>query len=608
MKKSCGRVIFLLLLLLAGKILTANIPDIAEIMRHNSGYYYGEAVDEDRETASDLALMRLSRDIEVKVESSYNHIIQESGSGSDEFMEVVVRVVTQNEFRNLRPLINRLSNGQYSVLYYLHSDELNKIYEVRKNEIFTMYRTANEAELRTDLMTSLQLYYYCLILMNALPDKIVEYENDNLRLVIPIRVQSILNTVRFYYDGDLEDAKDKRTILLSVEYKGKPVQSLEFEYIEGGQPNISRVRDGRATCDLFDSSGAFTHLEIHLEYRYGGARNRFPSVERLWQVVSRPSFDNFIKLDLRDSRQKRDVSKAASSAKNGFNLHSNTSVSPKLKQEILKQTDDFLKIISSGEIKTAYKNDPFLNDKLNSLFKYNNPRLIDKDFQLDINPTWTGWELRYIPVSCKYKSLATDAVEYLVLDFDKDGKLVDVGFNIFNELYDNFVDVESLSTQDRQHRQVIVKFLEKYRTAYMNRDMQTLEKIFSDDAVIIVGRVLQEAKSVRAYELNKDEEQIEYLQFTKQEYLNRQKQIFQRQQDIYLGFNTFNILKKDDDTSIYGISMRQQYDSSTYSDEGHLFLLIDFLEKDPTIYVRSWQPGEWTEDEMTSMSDFIILK
>ena len=38
--------------------------------------------------------------------------------------------------------------------------------------------------------------------------------------------------------------------------------------------------------------------------------------------------------------------------------------------------------------------------------------------------------------------------------------------------------------------------------------------------------------------------------------------------------------------------LRQEWRSSTYSDEGYLFLLWDFPEDggDPIIHVRTWQP------------------
>jgi hypothetical protein len=48
---------------------------------------------------------------------------------------------------------------------------------------------------------------------------------------------------------------------------------------------------------------------------------------------------------------------------------------------------------------------------------------------------------------------------------------------------------------------------------------------------------------------------------------------------------------------MYGISVVQYYDSSIYSDEGYLFLLIDFsTPEEPMIHVRTWQPRQATPD------------
>lgn len=42
----------------------------------------------------------------------------------------------------------------------------------------------------------------------------------------------------------------------------------------------------------------------------------------------------------------------------------------------------------------------------------------------------------------------------------------------------------------------------------------------------------------------------------------------------------------------FGVRLRQEWKSSTYSDEGYLFLLWEFPEdgRDPIIHVRTWQP------------------
>ncbi len=59
---------------------------------------------------------------------------------------------------------------------------------------------------------------------------------------------------------------------------------------------------------------------------------------------------------------------------------------------------------------------------------------------------------------------------------------------------------------------------------------------------------------------------------------------------------------------VYGVEMRQSYNSTTYSDEGYLFLLIDFSERDPLIYVRAWQPNEWNDSALVRTANFRIYK
>lgn len=154
----------------------------------------------------------------------------------------------------------------------------------------------------------------------------------------------------------------------------------------------------------------------------------------------------------------------------------------------------------------------------------------------------------------------------------------------------------------------MVKFIERYRSCFLYRDVKSLETLFSDDAVIIVGRVFEKAPKLKDYKYTAygDQPDIEYITFTKNEYINNIRNIFRANEDIHLGYNSFKVLTKNNEPGIYAVSMRQNYASSRYSDEGHLFLLIDFNEEKPKIYVRSWQPGEWSDERMIEIANFRI--
>lgn len=597
----------LFILLIPSSVLCLTIE---EIKQPGGDYFWGEGRSRDRDEAREMALRELAANVASSVSSSFESIIQETNADSQDFLRSVVNVNSVAYFRELQPMWRDEGDDNVS-LYFIHRDYLRSAYEERRQAIISKFETAQQARESANISTALQFFYQCIILMNSIPDRVIDYQGQNLRDIIPLAIRSVMDNISIVYEGDVRDRDDARKINLRVTYRGRPVQCLYFVYLEGGQENNSRATGGRATCELYRASVDYTRLDVEIEYRFANTRDLCPYVNELWSVVSRPSFDNKKRVDLREATPPPPVPSSATPLveSSRFEVFLTNDIDCPPEKEIKKELLTFLEVLNGGEkLLNTYAHDNFLAEKLKSAFKFNRPTLIDNRFQIEINKTWDGWEVRSIAVSCHYPSIATRTVEYLVLDFDEQGKLIDFNFNVFDELYRSFVDKELHSDEELLQRQVIVKFLERYRTAFLNRDLDTLEKIIADEAYIIVGRVLQRADTERHYELDRGTEQVEYQQFTKKEYLDRQRTIFARQRDIHLGFNTFNINKRDTLTGIYGVSMRQQYASSGYADEGYLFLLIDFVEDDPKIYVRSWQPQEWSEDQLIRMSDFRVLR
>lgn len=135
--------------------------------------------------------------------------------------------------------------------------------------------------------------------------------------------------------------------------------------------------------------------------------------------------------------------------------------------------------------------------------------------------------------------------------------------------------------------------------------------MFAEEALILIGRKIETRAKTSAdvaYQQLPGQPGFEQLQLTKQQYLIRQKQIFENQKDIFIDFSAFDIMKKNNSPGVYGVEMRQNYSSTTYADEGYLFLLIDFTENDPLIYIRAWQPNEWDSTALVNTSNFRINK
>ncbi|WP_065220348.1 MULTISPECIES: WG repeat-containing protein [Butyricimonas] len=146
-----------------------------------------------------------------------------------------------------------------------------------------------------------------------------------------------------------------------------------------------------------------------------------------------------------------------------------------------------------------------------------------------------------------------------------------------------------LQEEDASNRQVILNYMEHFRMSYLTKDIDFLEQLFSEEALIVVGTVVKRAAVGEVRYLSP--EQVRYSVKSKREYLNRLRVIFQANQRVDVNFTDFSIKRHPTKVGIYGVSVKQNYRSDMYSDQGYLFLLWDFRDETaPKIHVRTWQP------------------
>lgn len=146
-----------------------------------------------------------------------------------------------------------------------------------------------------------------------------------------------------------------------------------------------------------------------------------------------------------------------------------------------------------------------------------------------------------------------------------------------------------LEETDAENRRLILNYMEHFRTSYATKDIDFLEQLFSENALIIVGTVI---KSLTQSEVDYlPQNQVIYNVKSKRQYLDRLREVFRTNQEIEVGFEEFKIMRHPTKEGIYGVTLRQHYSSDRYSDDGYLFLLWDFQDKmAPKIHVRTWQP------------------
>jgi len=461
--------------------------------------------------------------------------------------------------------------------------------------------------------------------MNSIPEQNVIYREVNLNTEIAKKINYVLQNVRFSLIRDeRRNNNQERELTFKVTLDNNPVQFIEFNYFDGFDLVNSTTTDGIAVMMLYGPSVEMKNLTVGIRYSFYESRNEIAEVGELWDLVSKPQFKSAIFVDLNKQVEKLKVEKKERVAEKDSSIETNSGISlikPELVEvinpELITEIQDTLPRIittfnTSGidEIADIYKKDSFLSGKLKSLKKFNDTRILDEPLEGFINKTYDGFEYRRAAALNKYSTLSKQSREYIVFDFAPNGEISDMNFGIMDDLYNRFVKQAEFG-EDWGNREVIIKFMERYRTAYMTRNMDMLNQMFADEAVIIVGRVLDKGVQNKNYDYvqtAEDQPKIDYLKYTKEEYLKKQKQVFDVHKDIYLGFTNFQIMRKNNAKGVYGISMRQNYNASNYADEGYLFLLVDFNEEKPQIYVRSWQPQEWVEQALVDLSNFNINK
>lgn len=223
--------------------------------------------------------------------------------------------------------------------------------------------------------------------------------------------------------------------------------------------------------------------------------------------------------------------------------------------------------------------------------------------------TATGYQVRNIPLMMKptgERDFNEDEYQEAVISFDKQGNVESFYLSISMNLYMNVIK-SNLELTDLRRRQLILDYVEQFRTAYNQKDINFLNQVFSDDALIITGKVIT-TKHAEGFTSQK----IQYNKQSKEQYIKNLRGVFQRNSYIKVTFDEIEVMRHPVNPNFYGVTLLQGWTSGQYHDDGYLFLLWDFTnEEAPQIHVRTWQPDKiggkaLPKDEVFSLSDFDI--
>lgn len=230
--------------------------------------------------------------------------------------------------------------------------------------------------------------------------------------------------------------------------------------------------------------------------------------------------------------------------------------------------------------------------QLNMLWQNDRFHCVEKEIVERLLTSRTGYQLRGIPLIVPNAGENGElGYQEAVISFNKEGVVTSFYYTINPELYSRLrmdqMQNKRHEVSDIKDRMMILDYVEHFRTAYNQKDLKFLRQVFSDDALIITGKVIK----VRKTEMTPTGSKVVYTTQTKKQYLDNLSRAFRSNSYIKVAFDDVVIVEHPTIQGIYGVTVHQRWNTARYSDEGYVFMVWDFRRPDePQIHVRTWQP------------------
>lgn len=606
MKRSAFIIVTFLFIALAAK------GQSIEEIQTSKDYIWGTGNAATLKKADNEALAALISQISTNVSSKFEQLTEGGMSGDqatvDETFKSVINTYSRATLNNTRRIVIQ-NEPEAVVMRYIKVAEIQRIFDGRKTKILDFAQEAIRAEKKAQVADALRYYYWALVLLQSYPDgnflTMKDEEGKDLLLTtwIPKQMNDIFSNLKVsmestHLDGDL------KTINLKVLYKGQPARNYDYTYFDGRDwSNIFSAKDGTGIVELPVLANA-RNLQLRTEYMFEGEANIDNELSEVMGTVNPITMRNCA-LKLEGDEPKPGVEKAedvqlagtdsATTTNNGIRFLS--TMQSAAYEDTMKKVESSIRTRNYDGIQDLCTKNGY--DMFNSLIKYGQAKIVSEpQFKfLECNGEVT---CRSLPLSFKFKSNQRTFVEDVVFTLNKEGKIDCLSFGLNKPAVD---DIMNQTSWNDTVRNVLINFLESYKTAYALKRYDYINSIFSDDALIITGSVLKHTVSNEGQAMSK--QAVKYTRQTKSEYMKKLQHIFRSSEFINLRFADNQVRKSGVGGEIYGIQIKQDYFSSSYGDTGYLFLMVDLNNpKEPVIHVRTWQPEKDPDFGLIDLSHF----
>ena len=579
-----------------------------EVVRDSEDYIYGEGWGSTVAEAERNALANLIGKIATNVtgEAQTSLKTQNSNGKLDEESQFTQTVSTYSQatLTNTQQQVLQTEPDAY-VVRWIKKSEVEKIFESRKRKAVDLVESAIRAERKGKVDDVLRNYYWALTLLKSLqyPNEVTYTDEDGKEHVLTNwckeKIDDTFDDLKAIYDS-----RDGNDIRLSITYKGKPVNSVDYKYWDGQTWSaIYSAKDGWGVLELAPGYEG-SQVQLRYEFEYAGEAKIDKEVEMVLNAVKgTPMPDAYTNVTLENKEKPKETSsRHQQMASQSFTTNSAEMIAPP--KTLTKKDKDASKYMTTLEqVVKAIKEKRYDSvrsffsdggwDMFTKLMKYGKGRVLDSS-DIRLYDDQGSVLVRGLRMSFSFASgVRKSFVEDVVFAFNEDQKIDNIAFGLGKTAED---DILYKGVWEEKSRFAIMNFLENYKTAYALKRLDYIRSIFDDDAVIITGSVVSRANKSVSIENQSTISQegnliIRKNRQTKDQYLENLKRCFARNEFVNIRFSNNDVIKMGEGGESYAIQIQQDYYSSTYGDKGYLMLMVDINQPDrPLIKLRTWQP------------------
>ena len=576
-----------------------------ESFRNNSNWLVGVGKSSSETKSDQLAIKDLLSQITVQVEASFKDILTEEDGDVSEYCSSAIGTYSSTRLDGAERNIFE-EDGKYIVYRFIRKDDRNKIFNKREKLIKDYARRGYVAEKELRIGDALMNYYWSLVLLRTHPDwdRIIESFNsreESLITFLPDRIRRIYSLLDFdIADKRYDKDDDLSLITLSATYQNKPIRNLDLKYYLGTDwSNPIEASQGKVLCEFncsLDDVPKVLKINVLFNDSYKASHN--PDLSKVLDDMLCPSFrESRFEISLKNLALKPKINQSIKieALDKNLSVEKFKPLSKKIIDAIESKCVQSITSESTEEGKQSFKD----------IIVYGNAKILDENPTLYADKLNGKTYLRGFQVQFDFPNNGREFNEELVFILNKQNKIEKINFALSPEAKKDILG-KVVATDTEKF--LIANFIEEYKTAYCTKNIAFIEKVFDNNALIIVGQILKKDKKNIDGMYKKIGRNWQPVKYSKQQYIRNLKSVFAENEYINLHFEDSKVTRvNSDSTKIFGIQIHQYYYSQRYSDEGYLFLMFDLTKpKEPKIYVRTWQPEKNPDGSIYGLNDFYI--